>query len=382
MGLKSSLRSILPVPAYRLASRIWQSRRVLLPAPDPRDAAEYQRRTRNEQDNFSDVTDVHALPEIFHYWSNRHLRPMNEALGFSHPEHFFEVWLGKAHDQVPEGRVARFASIGSGNCDMEVRMAQALVAAGRRDFVIDCIDLNHAMLERGMAHARDAGVAGHIRAQPGDFNHWQPQGSYDAIVANQSLHHVLNLEELFEAISHGIGAHGLFITSDMIGRNGHMRWPEALRIVQKFWRELPDAYRYNRQLQEQQTRFRNWNCAHDSFEGIRAQDILPLLAERFGFHLFHAWGNVIAPFIDRGIGHNFDADGDWDRDFIDRVHARDEAEIHAGRIKPTHMLAVMGNDRSIKPLVRAHLTPEFCLRPTRIGQRARSALARVVTRRT
>lgn len=363
MGLKSSLRNTLPPPAYRLAARAWRSCRGLWPAADPRGEVEYQRRARNEQEIFHGVTDVHALPEIFHYWSNRYLRPMNETFGFSHPEHFFEVWLGQAHDQVPEGRVAHFASIGSGNCDMEVRMAQALVAAGRRDFVIDCIDLNDAMLERGMAHARNVGVEAHISAQPGDFNHWQPQRSYDAILANQSLHHVLNLEGLFDAISRGIGAHGLLITSDMIGRNGHMRWPEALQIVQEFWRELPDAYRYNRQLQEQQMRFRNWNCARDSFEGIRAQDILPLLVARFGFQLFHAWGNVIDPFIDRGIGHNFDAEGDWDRDFIGRVHARDEAEIHAGRIKPTHMLAVLCNDRSAQPLIRAHLTPDFCLRP-------------------
>jgi len=31
----------------------------------------------------------------------------------------------------------------------------------------------------------------------------------------------------------------------------------------------------------------------------------------------------------------------WDREFIDRVHERDEAELAAGRIKPAHMFAVM-----------------------------------------
>ena len=43
-----------------------------------------------------------------------------------------------------------------------------------------------------------------------------------------------------------------------------------------------------------------------SFEGIRAQDILPLLVERFTFDEFIGFGNVIDPFVDRSFGPNFD----------------------------------------------------------------------------
>ena len=39
---------------------------------------------------------------------------------------------------------------------------------------------------------------------------------------------------------------GKFLISDMIGRNGHQRWPEALTIVHDFWRKLPPSYRFNR----------------------------------------------------------------------------------------------------------------------------------------
>ena len=63
-------------------------------------------------------------------------------------------------------------------------------------------------------------------------------GSYDAVIANQSLHHVSNLEGLFAAIKDALSPQGRFITSDMIGRNGHMRWPEALDIIHDFWRQL------------------------------------------------------------------------------------------------------------------------------------------------
>jgi SAM-dependent methyltransferase len=186
-------------------------------------------------------------------------------------------------------------------------------------------------------------------------------------MANQSLHHVSNLEGLFAAIETGLTPKGRFITSDMIGRNGHQRWPEALAIVQEFWKELPSERRYNLQLRRNEQSFLDWDCSIAGFEGIRAQDILPLLIERFGFEFFLGFGNVIDPFIDRSFGHHFNADSTEDQAFIDRVHERDEAEILAGRITPTHMMAVLRrrsepHDEMRKTEIWKHLSPAFCLR--------------------
>lgn len=111
--------------------------------------------------------------------------------------------------------------------------------------------------------------------------------------------------------------------------------------MREFWRELPMSRRYNLQLKRREKTFRDWNCSRESFEGIRAQDILPLLTERFDFDFFFAHSNIIDPFIDRSFGPHFDADSPLDRAFIDRIQARDDAEILAGNISPTHMLAVM-----------------------------------------
>jgi SAM-dependent methyltransferase len=234
---------------------------------------------------------------------------------------------------------------------------------GVRDFVIECVDLNPAMLERGVTLAMETGVAGHILVREADFNAWQPDGLYDAVFANQSLHHVLKLEGLFEAVERALPAHGRFITSDMIGRNGHMRWPEAMDILHEFWRELPRHYRYNVQLRRYEELLEYWDCSTEGFEGIRAQDILPLLVDRFDFELFVPYGNIIDPFIDRSFGPHFNVEAEWDRDFIDHVHARDEAEIHAGRITPTHMMAVMRKRPYAGEMQRRdHLTPTFCIR--------------------
>jgi SAM-dependent methyltransferase len=175
----------------------------------------------------------------------------------------------------------------------------------------------------------------------GDFNNWNPNGPYASVIANHSLHHVVNLEGLFDSIKSSLEPTGNFIVNDVIGRNGHQRWPEALEIVERLWQELPDPYRYHRILNRHDADFVNWDCSSEGFEGIRAQDILPLLIERFDFPVFIGFGNVIIPFVDRGFGHNFDATAAWDQEFIDNIHAIDEAGFKDGSLKPTQMLAVM-----------------------------------------
>ena len=327
--------------------------------------AGYAARVAAETSIFADQVEVHDLPPIFHYWSNTWLRPQLEAFGFSNPDQFFASYLQRSCSEVTAQcpHTVRIASLGSGNCDTEVRVARLLVESGVDDFVIECIDINPAMLERGRILARNAGVSEHVAVTVGDFNDWRPHHRYDAVLANQSLHHVMDLEGLFAAVENALMPDGRFITSDMIGRNGHMRWPEAMRIVREYWRELPDKYRWNVQLRRHEALLEDWDCSNAGFEGIRAQDILALLVARFDFEFFFAYGNLVDPFIDRGFGPNFDADAQWDRSFIDRVHARDEAEILAGRITPTHMMAVLRRrPYTGKRMYRDGLPPEYCVR--------------------
>ena len=198
---------------------------------------------------------------------------------------FFEDWM---YDSAERTKVKShgFLSVGSGNCDIEVEIAVALRARGLRDFTIECLELNPSMLARGLDLARVAGVAQHLVFTEVDFNRWKPGRQYSAVMANQSLHHVMELEHLFDGVRQALLPHGKFIVSDMIGRNGHMRWPEALSVVQEFWLQMPERHRYNMLLKRHEASFEDWDCSTDGFEGIRAQDVLPTLINRFEFDLF------------------------------------------------------------------------------------------------
>jgi SAM-dependent methyltransferase len=286
---------------------------------------------------------------------------MFQPFGFANALECFRSYLKQlCIDHAPQK--CAFLSIGAGSGDAEINMARWLYETGTKNFYFECMDINPASVEKGRQSARWNGVQESLSFSVFDVNQWKPRSEYHAVVALQSLHHVQELELLFERISGALADDGYFLTDDMIGRNGHQRWPEALKLVEELWKDLPAKYKYNQQLRRFEEEYDNWDCSTSGFEGVRAQDILPLLIQRFHFEVFIAFGNVIDIFIDRSFGHNFDPGNEWDREFIDRVHAIDVAHLEAGLIKPTHMLAVMRKTPAGSTRIHGAFSPEFCCR--------------------
>ena len=301
------------------------------------------------------------LPEIFHYWSNKYLAADMSRFGFGNPEEFFFDQTKACLKESKNQRI-NILSIGSGDCAFEIRIVRKLLQWQLTDFVFECLDINQGLLRTGKEAADEAGLGDYFTFTCKDPNRWKPFKRYGIIIANQSFHDVQNLEGLFDSIRHSLRPGGLFIISDMIGRNGHKVWPEATDALKPFWDELPESYRYNSLLYRQEEQFISHDGPAEGFGGLRSQDILPLLLERFNFKFFFPYGNMIFVFIDRAFGHNFNADADWDRNFVDRVHARDEAGMLSGELKPTSMLAVLTKQKTDMVLRDPGLTPRHCVR--------------------
>jgi len=312
---------------------------AVLPPP----SSDYESRVAQERANYADVVNIHDLPDVFHYWSNKYVLPMLQEFGAVSPEDYIALNLHRAAQRTGSPH-PRFVSLGAGNCDAEVRIAQSLIERGLTTFTLECLDINPATLARGAEMAKQAGLEGRVVPLLQDLNAWSPSGEYDAIMANQSLHHMLELERVFDAVKRALrGPEAAFVISDMIGRNGHQLWPEARAILDGFWLELAPEQKYHVLLQRQEDDFMDWDCSVEGFEGIRAQDILPLLIERFGFEEFFGFANVISP-------------------IIDRVHAADEAAMANGTITPTHMLAVCRVSKDTPCKYRGNLSPQASVR--------------------
>jgi SAM-dependent methyltransferase len=326
--------------------------------------ADYDARIQREIDIYKDVEEVYDLPPAFHYWSQRYHLPKINALGFFTKDDLLLEPIRGFCRKNP-GQVVDIASLGAGNCDQEAQMAARLLADGHKNFRIDCIELNPHMLERGKQTAAEAGVATNLRFVETDINDWKPTpGSYQVCLALQSLHHFSELEDIFDKVRTSLAPDGVFLVDDMIGRNGHMRWPEALAYCEYIWNQMPDRYKWNHQLKRFEAEYVNWDNS-ESFEGIRSQDILPLLMEYFHFEIFLADLNITERFTGRAFGPNLDLERDEDRSFVDRVVQLDEYLIDRGTVKPTHLLALLRTEPVDEVTCYRHWTPEHCVRMPR-----------------
>lgn len=305
---------------------------------------------------------VSSIPSIQTYKSTKFIGPrLQNVFGERDIATLFakemrDNWLR----QIKPDQKLNIISLGSGDCLTEFKVVEYLIK-NNVYFNFVCTDLTPAVSEYAQTQARIKGFDSLMRFETINLNNSYPSGLFDIVLANHSLHHFVELEFIFDNAKKSMTDDGCFIVNDMIGRNGHARWPEALQFVDHFWNYLPLEKRVHTRSGVLHEKYINYDCTvSDPYEGIRAQDILKLLLERFKFRKFVAFGNIIDPFVDRIYGHNFSADSDDDRRFIDLVENINNTLIDCGVVKPTAMFAVL--DKFSTDCLYDRWSPEFCLR--------------------
>ena len=310
-----------------------------------------------------------TLPEIFHYWSSRHVRPLAERVGMVSAG---EMYLAEAR------KVARRKGT---RLDRQHRVGRRLarivaarqVARGRPGRA-------HGVhrLQRG-AHAHRggggeiAGLGDRISVAVLDGNRPFALDRVDVLIVNQFFHHVEELEVLVASLRVSLDADGVLLTSDVIGRNGHLPWPSVDAIVQEAWRRLPAAQRFDRYYMERRERYAPVDHAAYSNEGVRAQDVVECLLAGFDFERFLAFGGAIMPFVERRIGFNFDPSSAEDAAFIDGLATLDNQRIEAGDYPASNMIAVLRHKGKAIAPVFAPISPEQQVAATRRQSRCADA---------
>lgn len=281
-----------------------------------------------------------TLPPIFHYWSGRYLAPVLAKFQLRSPE---DLYLKKiieiSKSSNVEGQV-RIASLGSGAGHMEISLLEQLNEAGV-SATLDCVDFNSSLRDQAMRLASERGVSDSFRFFVEDCNNLNGQRLYDVIIVNQFFHHVEDLGSFCRAIQRQLRLHGVLLTCDVIGRNGHVLWPSVDRVVQDIWRTLSPERKFDRYFNKVSDKYVSIDHSAYSNEGIKAQDIIENLASHFDFELFIGYGAAIMPFVERRIGFNFDLDSSDDRSFIDKVASMDAEAISAMRYPASNMIAML-----------------------------------------
>src|SRR5947207_5034587 len=159
----------------------------------------YKEKLHAELSKFQDLERVHALPDVFHYWSGKYLLPKLQALGFDSLPTFFVRYISNSCRRR-KADTSRIASLGSGNSDFEVDLARRLRESGTNNFHFVCIEMNGPMLERGKVLEAERGVSEYFYFMEWERNNWKAEHQFDSILAIDSLLHGVALVKLLDEL--------------------------------------------------------------------------------------------------------------------------------------------------------------------------------------
>jgi SAM-dependent methyltransferase len=173
-----------------------------------------------------------------------------------------------------------------------------------------------------------------LRFQASDMNFMEIEpASWDVVFAHASLHHVINLERLYAAIAAGLRPGAIFHVVEVVGENRKLIWDENEKYAREILRKLPrEITRW--------TRFRV-KPHHEGMEGVRQQDILPLLRQWFDpvYELLHG---AFMRFVctHRKLGKRLDPADPHRRKHLDFLIDADDDAVRRGILRPLELWGV------------------------------------------
>ena len=144
------------------------------------------------------------------------------------------------------------------------------------------IDISHQALETAKKIAQENNL--NITYEQGDLNNISlPQNSYDLVITQNCLHHVLHLEYLAAEIAKSMTPNGVLWIHDYVGETQFQYSDERLEIVNAILAILPEKMRLNKlkgTTLEKVVRPEPGTLV-SPFESIRSAEIIPIFLEKF-----------------------------------------------------------------------------------------------------
>ncbi len=295
---------------------------------------EYDSKIQEELNIYKNQEIVHNLPPVHSIYTGKALS--KNLIDLTGKDNFWD-WCAIEIDRLIENKkeMVYGVSIGCGNGDSEIEVIKRV--KNKNLFTFVGIDINPTMVERGNAFVKENKINS-LSFVTGDFNSLKLDRKYDFVFANHSLHHVVELENLFEAILRYSTDDMIFMINDMIGRNGHVMWDGTKQAVDIIWIKLDKKYKLNAYTKLYDKNVLNHDCSNEGFEGIRAQDILPLLIKYFDYNVYIPFSVIISRFIDRAYGHNFDVNNPEDLKKINNIIDSDVKILKDKKLSPTQAI--------------------------------------------
>jgi Methyltransferase domain len=219
-------------------------------------------------------------------------------------------------------RPLEILSLASGYCGHEIDIARQMT----RPYKLTCTELIEPIFEKARAVAKTEGLAINFDTVDLNFITIEPE-RYDLIFAHAAIHHVINLEHLFEQIKWGLSPMGILFLGEVVGKNRKLIWDENERYANALLDLIPDRV----------TRGVRIATPEDlgGMEGIRQEDILPLLREHFSTVFEYRHGAFIRFICTHSeLGPAFDPQHSETRRYLDFLIESDDCSVRSGILRP------------------------------------------------
>lgn len=269
--------------------------------------------------------------------SSSELNPVKKKWDDAHSKKNYKMRFAMSHPQVEEYIQTNYLdggqplSILKPYAKLPVDNALEL-ACGRGDFSIrlvregiaknvDAYDISETAVDDARKNALSAGIES-LKFHAADVNKIElEEDKYDLVCFRQSLHHIEELEHVFEQISKTLKKDGLLFVNDYVGPS-RMQWTDRqMAIMNDILEVLPKSYRkllsgdmgYRGEYKQQVHRTPvEIYLRVDPSEGVRSAEILPVAKQYFKIIDERPLAGTIHYELLRGIIHNFEVDSEKD----------------------------------------------------------------------
>jgi ubiquinone/menaquinone biosynthesis C-methylase UbiE len=227
--------------------------------------------------------------------------------------------------------------------------------------IIHGVDVAENAIEGARKTAEAEGLDG-LTYEVADLNTVQfPSETYDVVYAHAALHHIFQLEQILDQIKHTLKPGGLLVAYEYIGPS-QMQFPRRdLELADVFLKLIPERYRKlqrRKGVKEEAFRFSldSMNRS-DPSEGIRASEIVPLIASRFEIKHFRYVGGTLLLLIFNEIAANFNEDDAEIMPLVDALIALDNFLIDNAVLQSYHVYMVSQKTDNLLPMQTRNILP-------------------------
>ena len=226
--------------------------------------------------------------------------------------------------------------------------------------LIHGMDLAEGAIEGARKAAQAEGLDG-LTYEVADLNTATlPKEAYDVVYAHAALHHVFQLEHLLDEIKQTLKPGGLLFVHEYIGPS-QMQFPRRdVELADVFLNVIPERYRKLEgeggiKKEALRTSLDTMNNS-DPSEGIRASEIVPLVASRFEIRHFRHVGGTLLLLVFNEIAGNFLENDLEIRPLVDALITLDNFLIDNKVLPSYHVYMVCEKTENPTPM-QAHILP-------------------------